>query len=173
MENEFLLLKIQNGQNGVFSKVAIQKGDHIIDFCGKILDKQELPDSIESPEEDRFVQISKYKFLGPSGKFDDFINHSCNPNSGLHINNNQVALIAIKDIKKDEEITWDYSTTMFDDNWIMKCACDSANCRGVIKEFKFLPAELKQRYMAFGVVPTYNMGNIDTSDPRQSKNFLV
>jgi SET domain-containing protein len=60
---------------------------------------------LNKPEDDRYVQVDKNKYLGPSGDFDDLVNHSCNPNSGLKIKNKKAILIAIKNIKKGEEIT--------------------------------------------------------------------
>ncbi len=82
--------------------------------------------------------------MGPSGKLDDYINHSCNPNSGLIIKNEKVNLIAIKNIKNGKEITYDYSTTINEDNWKMRCNCGSKICRKIIKDFKYLPKNIKK-----------------------------
>lgn len=81
------------------------------------------------PEYDRYIQVGEDKYLGPSGDFDDFINHSCDPNSGIQIKGKKVVLLAIKDIKQNEEITWDYSTTMDEDDWEMDCQCGCLKCR--------------------------------------------
>jgi len=54
--------------------------------------------------------------MGPSGGVDDFFNHSCDPNAGLQIDGQKVWLVAIKNITQGEEITWDYSTTMDEDD---------------------------------------------------------
>lgn len=65
--------------------------------------------------------------------------------------------MAIKDIEKGEEITWDYSTTMDEDIWEMDCNCGSKKCRKRIRDFKYLPKEIKERYVKLGIVPDYNL----------------
>ena len=53
---------------------------------------------------------------------------------------------AIKDIKKGEEITYNYLTTEFDlvrDNLDFNCLCKSKNCLKHIKGFKFLTEKQK------------------------------
>jgi uncharacterized protein len=39
---------------------------------------------------------------------------------------------AIRDIKKGEEITYDYATSETLNNWKMECKCGSKNCRKII-----------------------------------------
>lgn len=80
-----------------------------------------------------------------------FVNHSCNPNAGLR----ETTLLALKDIYRDEEITYDYSTTMNEDFWTMRCDCRSPRCRGEVKDFKYLPEHVQERYLALGIVPEW------------------
>ena len=110
--------------------------------------------------EDHYVQIDKNLYMGPSGGVDDFFNHSCNPNSGLKIEGKRVILVAIKNIKKNKEIMWDYSTTMDEDDWELDCTCGSKNCRKRIRDFKYLPKEIQQKYIKLGIVPKYIMENL-------------
>ena len=83
------------------------------------------------------------------------INHSCNPNSGLVFKKNKIMLTAIRTIRKYEEITWDYSTTMDEDEWEMDCLCGNKNCRKRIRDFKYLPRRIQQKYIKLGIVPKY------------------
>ncbi len=46
--------------------------------------------------------------------------------------NNGMGIFASQDIKKGEEITFDYSSTEADPYWKMKCKCGSFNCRKII-----------------------------------------
>lgn len=115
----------------------------------------EIPPLVR-PEDDRYIQIGPDAYLGPSGATDDLVNHSCDPNAGVIITGKSVALNAIRDIAEGEEITWDYSTTMFEDDWTMACHCGSPLCRGVIREFRLLPKEIRKRYISLGIVPSYN-----------------
>lgn len=66
----------------IFANKDLKKGEKIIRLEGQLMKRGELPELIK-PEDDRYVQIGKDKYLGPSGGLDDFFNHSCNHNSGL------------------------------------------------------------------------------------------
>lgn len=138
----------------VFANKDFKNGENIIVFNGKLMKGEELPE-LTNPEDDRYIQIGKNEYLGPSGSFDDFFNHSCNPNCGLRFEGGKVILIAIKNIKKGEEIVWDYSTTMDEDNWEMDCMCGNKNCRKRIRDFKYLPEKIQQKYLRLGIVPEY------------------
>lgn len=151
--NSLILGKSRNGK-AVFAKKPFAKGEEIIRFNGRRFTYKELP-SPYNKVKDRYVQIGKNLYLGPSGSFDDFINHSCNPNSGLVINSKKAILYAIKPIKNFEEITWDYSTTMDEDDWEIDCNCGSKNCRERIRDFKWLPKKVQERYAKLGSVPSY------------------
>jgi hypothetical protein len=56
-------------------------------------------------------------------------NHSCNPNIGFDINGN---FVIIKNVKKNEELTYDYAFGESNKNFIMHCKCNSENCRKII-----------------------------------------
>ena len=79
-----------------------------------------------------------------------YINHSCNPNSAIE---GRLKVVALKDIKKDEELTFDYSLNEADIFWKFKCTCGSKNCRKVIQSIQFLPTTVIKKYNAY--IPTY------------------
>lgn len=58
-----------------------------------------------------------------------YSNHSCDGNLGFNANSD---LIAIRNIKKGEELTFDYGLTEANPKFKMKCGCGSKNCRKVI-----------------------------------------
>lgn len=151
-----LITKETKNGKSIFSNKKFRKGEEIFEFKGNFFTFDQLPTPYNEVD-DHYVQIGEDLYMGPSGGQDDFFNHSCNPNSGLKINNKKVFLVAIKDIKKDEEIVWDYSTTMDEDEFEMNCNCESKNCRKIIRDFKHLPEELKQKYASLGIVPEYNL----------------
>lgn len=66
-----------------------------------------------------------------------------------------VTLVAIRPIASGEEITWDYSTTMSEDDWEMDCNCGAPSCRKRIRDFKYLPPKLREHYQVLGIVPEY------------------
>src|SRR3989344_3628683 len=58
-----------------------------------------------------------------------YFNHSCNPNSAIK---GKVTVVALRNIEKDEEVTFDYSLNEADIFWHIKCNCGSKNCRKII-----------------------------------------
>jgi len=151
-----LIVKETENDKGIFSNKKFKAGDIILEFQGKFFTFASLPTPYNEVE-DHYVQIGEDLYMGPSGREDDFFNHSCDPNDGLKIKDEKVFLIAVKDIKKGEEITWDYSTTMDEDEFEMICNCGSKNCRKIIRDFKHLPKQLRQKYIKLGIVPEYNL----------------
>ncbi|MEI6533107.1 MAG: SET domain-containing protein-lysine N-methyltransferase [Candidatus Roizmanbacteria bacterium] len=83
-------------------------------------------------------------------------NHSCSPNVGL---NDDLQLFALTDIKKGEEIAYDYSTTVgIDyDEWFMdtECNCQSTNCRKIIGCISTLSEETIISYKTKGAIRKY------------------
>ncbi len=45
---------------------------------------------------------------------------------------NDTMLVALRDISVDEELHFDYSTTMSEGDWTMRCRCGAAQCRSLI-----------------------------------------
>jgi hypothetical protein len=71
-----------------------------------------------------------------------YLNHSCDPNAALAGRR----LIALRSIRKTEEITFDYNTTEFE--MATPFACQCGRCDGaMIRGFKFLSQE-RQRELA-------------------------
>ncbi len=160
--NNFLIGKNHLGK-AVFSAKNFKKNDVITKFEGDIFEKKDLPKKLVG-ESDRFVQIGIDKFMGPSEKIDDYINHSCNPNSGLHFTKSGILLVAIKSIKIGEEITWDYSTTLFHNEWKMICKCGEKNCRKIISDFILLDPKIQKKYLKLEILPQYIVDYIHSSD---------
>lgn len=149
-----LVVKKARYGKGVFAGQAFGPGDFLVEFKGKIFKRSSIPEPY-SCVEDHFVQISKDCYMGPSGEMDDYINHSCDPNSGLVIRGKRVYLFAIKNINSGDEVVWDYSTTMDEDGWEMECKCRAKRCRKKIRDYKYLPKLIRKRYEALGIVPGY------------------
>jgi len=155
-----LIVKEAKFGKGVFANRNFKKGEQISEFHGKVFSTKEVPTPYNEVE-DHYVQVDEDLFMGPSGGLDDFFNHTCNPNAGVKIKMGKMALIAITNIKKGKEITWDYSTTMDDpEGWTMDCACGSKNCRKKIGNFKDLPKKLQQKYIKLGIVPAFILENL-------------
>ena len=81
-----------------------------------------------------------------------YVNHSCDPNSGIQQNFN---LVALKNILIHEEIRFDYSTTMDENSYTMECKCGKPVCRGLVTDFKLLPDLVKKNYIDLDVVSDF------------------
>ncbi len=154
---DFLVIGTRHGK-GVVAGKNFREGDELMIFHGPIVHGSEIPDNY-SEIEDHYVQIGDDLYMGPSHDIDDLVNHSCDPNSGLVVpeSGSPIILKAIRDIKKGDEITWDYSTTM-DDGWIMECDCGSRVCRHEISDFKKLPEVIRDQYINMEIVAPYLLG---------------
>lgn len=57
------------------------------------------------------------------------MNHSCNPNVGFNMHDD---FVAMKNIKKGDELVWDYGFDETNPAFKMKCACGERGCRKII-----------------------------------------
>jgi len=60
------------------------------------------------------------------------INHSCNPNCEVEGEGLKLWISSIREIKKDEELTYDYGFGYDQDYKQFPCKCGSINCAGYI-----------------------------------------
>lgn len=148
-------------EEGVFTTVDIPAGVPICEMTGNIQNESELAD----PNHPAILQIGEDIFLSPSGEIDDKFNHSCNPNSTLHVVGKRAFLYSLYLIKKGSEITFDYSTSSTDtyESWKMNCKCGYIKCRKVISGYQYLNDSIKEEYTRKGMIPLF------ISDPRFSK----
>jgi hypothetical protein len=149
--NEYVVLGKSNIHNkGVFAKKDITKGTKIIEYIGdkitkaqseKIATKQ-INKSIKNNKEGAvyiFDLNKKYDINGNvSWNPARYINHSCNPNCEPEIIRGHIWIIAIKDIKENEEIYYNYGYDI-DEYKDHPCKCGSKNCVGYILAEEFWP----------------------------------
>ena len=105
------------------------------------------------------VQVDKNKHVEPQGPMNWF-NHSCQPNAKFIYErregvfpdvdaNHEVFwyMITIRDIKKGEDVTFDYTTSEYDMAQCFQCKCGAQKCLGKIKGFKYLSPEQQRERM--------------------------
>ena len=150
--NPFAVAESHLGK-AVFAARPFAEGETLLRFSGR-RGRGAPPESHGA--QDRHVQIGPDEYLGPSGRVDDLINHSCQPNAGVHFDaGGTMFLVALRPIGQGEEISWDYSTTLKDSDWRMACDCRAPDCRGVIGNFDTLPAERQRWFIERGLVAPY------------------
>lgn len=78
-----------------------------------------------------------------------YINHSCDPNTYAKTENGVRYVKAMRNINKDEEITYDYSING-DNDGTFSCRCGSQKCRGTYQgDFFKLEKELQIQYLPY------------------------
>lgn len=80
-------------------------------------------------------------------------NHSCTPNAGIRGSNQ---LFALRDIEIDEELTYDYSSTVGTNvEWWMCCHCKTERCRGEVGNVLTIPQKVLAEYHALNLLPDF------------------
>jgi len=125
-------IKLKNKGRSLIANRYFKKGEIVLPLKGIIRKCSEsTPDAVQI-DDDKFID-SDYRYV------EDHINHSCDPS--VKIDFNSMNFVALKDIKKGEEISYNYLTTEYDlvrDGLDFDCNCASKNCLKKIKGFKFL-----------------------------------
>ncbi len=147
--NSILCVRMCDLGQGVFASKNINKDEVILIFSGKFINLEEALAKGELSGNPMQIDTQTYMDLEPPGVL---VNHSCDPNAGITSGN---ILIALRDIHKHEQIYYDYSTTMSENGWTLKCRCGVSNCRGTIKDFHYLPADIKAKYLELGIVQNF------------------
>ena len=134
-------------KKGMFAKEPIQKDEIVYIKGGHIITKDEL---FSSSVINSYLPISDEYYLGALTPEEEeeiklYNNHACNPNCGMR---GEITFVAIKDIKKDEELTIDYA---FIDNedYTFECHCGATNCRGIVTGFDWKIKELQEQYFPY------------------------
>ena len=133
------LYKVKNSnidKRGLCASKDIGPGIKIIEYVGKLITKKETE---ENPKFDNGKAIYLFNLNNRYDLDGDFtynaarlINHSCNPNCGVESKGLKLWISSIRDIKKNEELSYDYGFS-FDENYKeFPCKCGSNNCCGYI-----------------------------------------
>lgn len=126
-------VRLRDKGRTIIANCKIKKGEVVLPFKFDSVKKN----SEASPEA---VQIDDDKFLDSEYYYvSDYVNHGCKPNTKIDFRS--MNFIALQNIKKGEEINYNYLTTEYDlveSDCDFKCKCGSKKCFGRIKGFKFL-----------------------------------
>ncbi len=135
---------------GLFANQNIKKGEIIAIIKGKVVNWIVINKST-SAVGPNWIGLRKNHWINPNHTFEK-LNHSCNPSSGIR---GSRTLVAIRNIKNEEEVTIDYSITEEDLFWRLnsKCKCGSKKCRKIIRSIQFLPLKTYKSYLPY--VPNY------------------
>ena len=128
----YKIKKSKIDKNGLYANQNIKKGTKIIEYKGKIISVKE---SERNPKFDNgkaiyLFNINKKYDLDGDFKFNTarLINHSCEPNCEVFGSGFKIWIYAMKNIRKDEELSYDYGFNYDEDYKAYPCKCGAKNC---------------------------------------------
>jgi hypothetical protein len=152
--NGIVVRRARNGE-GLFATRRYRRGERILDIRGRIYNHRVLWKR-GGTFADNCYRFGPETYLDPGDDVAKYVNHSCAPNAGVGKENNRLYLFAATTIASGDEIVFDYSTILGDDDiWTMRCNCGQQSCRGRVKRFGSLPVAVKERYLDDGLVPRF------------------
>ena len=121
---------------GLYACNDIKKGTKIIQYKGRIITRKE---SEENPKFDNDKAIYLFNLNKKYDLDGDYayntarlINHSCSPNCEVSGTGLKIWVYSIKNIKKGEELSYDYGFGYDQDYKDYPCKCGAKNCVGFI-----------------------------------------
>ena len=126
---------------GVFASKPIRKKTRIIEYAGKRVTWESVPDDSGDPHTFLFGLDDGALVIDPTigGNDARWINHSCDPNCEAIEEDGRVFIHALRDIRPGEELSYDYRLEVDEPvtpetEAESKCYCGSSNCRGTMLE---------------------------------------
>jgi len=126
---------------GVFATKRIRKNTRIIEYTGKRVTWESVPEDFDDPHTFLFGVDDGAIVIDPriGGNDARWINHSCDPNCEAIEEDGRVFIYALRNIRPGEELSYDYQLEVdepvtTEDAEDSKCVCGSANCRGTMLE---------------------------------------
>ena len=106
--------RMEGAGQGLFARRPIAKGDFIVEYTGV-----RIPTKEANEHQGRYlfeVEGTDWTVDGePSSSPAKYINHSCDPNAEARVEDEHINMYAVRDIKREEEITIDYGQEYFDE----------------------------------------------------------
>lgn len=121
----------------------VSEGQFLIEYVGEVLDMhayeaRQREYAVRGHRHFYFMTLNGSEVIDAcaKGNLGRFINHSCEPNCRTEkwMVNGEVCIgiFALRDIKKGEEVTFDYNYVRVFGAAAKKCVCGSSQCRGYI-----------------------------------------
>lgn len=131
---------------GLFATQAIAAGEPVAVKGGHILTREQWQ-ALEGELGAAEIQVDRDLFIAPVTAEDRdgamlYINHSCAPNCAIQ---GQIVFVAMRPVAAGEELTHDWATTD-DDDYVMRCRCGAADCRGTVTGQDWRRSELREKY---------------------------
>ncbi len=132
----YKVIKSNIHRKGLCAARNIKKDERIIEYIGKKITHKQADEDTKYDNGITYLFTLNKKYL-LDGDFEynkaRLINHSCNPNCEvLDESRSAIWITAIRNIKKNEELSYDYGFSYDSDYKQFPCKCGSKNCVGYI-----------------------------------------
>ncbi len=121
---------------GLYASKNIKSGTKIIEYKGKIVTKKKVEEDSKYDNDKAIYLFNLNKKYDLDGDFRyntaRLVNHSCNPNCEVSGTGLKIWVYAIRDIKKGEELSYDYGFGYDEYYKDFPCRCGAKNCVGYI-----------------------------------------
>ena len=115
---------------GGFACAELPAGARVIEYTGERIDKRESLARCERGEPFIFHLDEQWNLDGNVERNPArFLNHSCAPNCDAELIDGRIWIVAQRDIRAGEEITFNYGYDL-DDYREHPCRCGASNCPG-------------------------------------------
>ena len=144
METCIIVLESKIDRVGVFAATSLCSGDVVLSIDDSYIVDEEHP--VPSGEEDHcdYLEAGKTVWMQIP---ECHINHSCDPNVFVRTVEGIRQVIALREIRAGDEITYDYCVNGYGDV-VWTCQCGAARCRRTIhSDFFHLPLQLQRDYL--------------------------
>ena len=120
---------------GLFARRPIAAGDRVVEYLGRRMTKHQSEELTEAQWERGLVYTftlnSRYDLDGDVWwSRARFANHACSPNCEAQVVRGRVWIVALRDIARGEEITYDYNFPATGE--LHKCRCGTEGCSGYL-----------------------------------------
>jgi len=126
---------------GVFTTAPIKRRTKVVEYTGPIISKEEGDKIYENRDITYLFSVGKNGDVIDGHGIAAFINHSCDPNCETDEIKGKIWIIAIRDIRPGEELTYDYNLFDGAENDPAHCHCKAKHCRGSL----YSVGELRKR----------------------------
>ena len=136
MKKLYKIKKSKIDNRGLYAATNIKKNTKIIEYKGKIITVKETETNPKFDNDKAIYLFNLNKKYDLDGDFKyntaRLINHSCDPNCEVDGIGLKLWIYAVKDIKKNEELTYDYGFSFDKDYKDFPCRCGAKKCVGFI-----------------------------------------
>jgi hypothetical protein len=135
--------------DGMFALEPIQKGETVCIVGGMVMTDSEFAAFQATHSFYNSIQIDDHLHLVEDPEItrslDGSMNHSCDSSAWME---DEVTLVARRDIKDGEEVTVDYALFTTQSNWMLdsRCHCGSQHCRRIITGDDWRRKDVQERY---------------------------